>query len=204
MSGSGPYYARAMSNPLRDRRSVTDLAAAGQVIEFAEKISSFEGLAAILEADLAALDPDKLPSAWRESVVSGALQFGFADAAGRVPKLTGSAAAKVAAVCQRCLQPFELMIRVEPELLLLDAEDDAQGYEDIEVWELDERTVRPQDIVEELLIMAMPFSAMHDNMAECKALLSDDSSADESVEKPVKPFAALRLQMTQNEKDLDI
>ena len=192
-----------MSNPLRDRRSVTDLAAAGQVIEFAEKISSFEGLAAILEADLAALDPDKLPSAWRESVVSGALQFGFADAAGRVPKLTGSAAAKVAAVCQRCLQPFELMIRVEPELLLLDAEDDAQGYEDIEVWELDERTVRPQDIVEELLIMAMPFSAMHDNMAECKALLSDDSSADESVEKPVKPFAALRLQMTQNEKDLD-
>ena len=203
MSGSGPYYARAMSNPLRDRRSVTDLAAAGQVIEFAEKISSFEGLAAILEADLAALDPDKLPSAWRESVVSGALQFGFADAAGRVPKLTGSAAAKVAAVCQRCLQPFELMIRVEPELLLLDAEDDAQGYEDIEVWELDERTVRPQDIVEELLIMAMPFSAMHDNMAECKALLSDDSSADESVEKPVKPFAALRLQMTQNEKDLD-
>lgn len=192
-----------MSNPLRDRRSVTDLAAAGQVIEFAEKISSFEGLAAILEADLAALDPDKLPSAWRESVVSGALQFGFADAAGRVPKLTGSAAAKVAAVCQRCLQSFELMIRVEPELLLLDAEDDAQGYEDIEVWELDERTVRPQDIVEELLIMAMPFSAMHDNMAECKALLSDDSSADESVEKPVKPFAALRLQMTQNEKDLD-
>ncbi|NCF72602.1 MAG: hypothetical protein GWP67_03760 [Gammaproteobacteria bacterium] len=192
-----------MSNPLRDRRSVTDLAAAGQVIEIAEKISSFEGLASILEADLAALDSDKLPSAWRESVVSGALQFGFADAAGRVPKLTGSAEVNVAAVCQRCLQAFELMIRVAPELLLLDAQDDAQGYEDIEVWELDERTVRPQDIVEELLIMAMPFSAMHDNMAECKALLSDDSSTDESVEKPVKPFAALRLQMTQNEKDPD-
>jgi uncharacterized metal-binding protein YceD (DUF177 family) len=192
-----------MSNPLRDRRPVTDLAAVGQVIEIAEEISSFEGLAAILEADLAALDPDKLPSAWRESVVSGALQFGFADAAGCVPKLTGSAEANVAAVCQRCLAPFELTIRVEPELLLLDAEDVAEGYEDFEVWELDERSVRPQDIVEELLIMAMPFSAMHDNMAECKALLSDDSSADESVEKPVKPFAALRSQMTQNEKGPD-
>jgi uncharacterized metal-binding protein YceD (DUF177 family) len=192
-----------MSNPLRDRRAVTDLAAVGQVIEIAEEISSFEGLAAILEADLAALDPDKLPTAWRESQVSGTLQFGFADAAGNVPKLTGSAEASVAAVCQRCLAPFELKIRVEPELLLLDAKDDAEGYEDIEVWELEERSVRPQDIVEELLIMAMPFSAMHDNMAECKALLSDDSSADESVEKLVTPFAALRSQMTQNEKDPD-
>lgn len=192
-----------MSNLLRDRHPVTDLAAAGQVIEIAEEISSFEGLAGILEADLAALDPDKRPSAWRESQVSGALQFGFADEAGRVPKLTGSAEATVAAVCQRCLQPFELTICVEPELLLLDSQDAAEGFEDIEVWELDERTVRPKDIVEELLIMAMPFSAMHDNMAECKALLSDDSSADESVEKPIRPFAALRSQMTQNEKDPD-
>ena len=203
MSASGPYHARAMSNPLRDRRPVTELAAVGQVIEFAEQISTFEGLAAILEADLAALDPDKIPSAWRESVLSGALQFGFVDAAGRVPRLTGSAAANVAAVCQRCLEPFELKLCIEPELLLLDTQDVAEGYEDIEVWELDERAVRPQDIVEELLIMAMPFSAMHDNMAECRAFPSADPSVDENVEKLVKPFVALRSQMKQNEKDLD-
>jgi len=192
-----------MSNPLRDRRPVTELAAVGQVIEFAEQISTFEGLAAILEADLAALDPDKMPSAWRESVVSGALQFGFADAAGRVPKLEGGADAEVAAVCQRCLEPFELKLSIEPELLLLDAEDVAEGFEDIEVWELDERAVRPQDIVEELLIMAMPLSAMHDNMIECKALASADSSADEEIEELVNPFANLRLQMKQIEKDSD-
>jgi uncharacterized protein len=192
-----------MSNPLRDRRPVTDLAAVGQVIEFAEEISTFEGLAAILEADLAALGPDKLPSAWRESVVRGELQFGFIDAAGSVPQLVGSAEATVSAVCQRCLEPFELQLRIEPELLLLDAEDDAKGYEDIEVWELDERIVRPQDIVEELLIMAMPFSAMHDNMTECKAFSSAEPSADERVGELVKPFAALRTQMSQNEKDPD-
>ena len=192
-----------MSNPLRDRRPVTELAADGQVIEFAEQISTFEGLAAVLEADLAALDPDKVPSAWRESVVSGALKFGFVDAAGRVPGLTGSAGANAAAICQRCLEPFELKLCIEPELLLLDAKEVAQGYEDIEVWELDERAVRPQDIVEELLIMAMPLSAMHDNMAECKAFLSADPSVDESTEELVKPFVALRSQMKQNEKDLD-
>ena len=194
-----------MSNPLRDRRPVTELAAVGQVIEFAEQISTFESLSAILKADLAALDPDKMPSAWRESVVSGALQFGFADAAGRVPKLTGSADAAVAAVCQRCLEPFELKLSIEPELLLLgaDAEAVAEGFEDIEVWELDERAVRPQDIVEELLIMAMPLSAMHDNMTECKALAPADSSADEEIEELVNPFANLRLQMKQNEKDSD-
>ncbi len=203
LSGPGPYYARAMSNPLRDRRPVADLAEAGQVIEIADKISSFEGLAAIVEADLAALDPDKMPSGWRESVVNGELQFGFADAAGRVPVLTGSAAIQVDAVCQRCLEPFELKLSVEPELLLLDAEEVAEGYEDIEVWELDERAVRPQDIVEELLVMAMPFSAMHGSMAECKAFKADDQPHGESVEKLVTPFAALRSQMKQNEKDPD-
>ena len=192
-----------MSNPLRDRRPVTELAAVGQVIEFAEQISAFKGLAAILEADLAALDPEKIPSAWRESSVSGWLQFGFADAAGRVPRLAGSADMTVAAVCQRCLEPFELKICVEPELLLLGADAVAEGFEDLEVWELDEQAVRPQDIIEELLTMAMPFSAMHDNMAECNALLSADSSADEGVEKLVNPFANLRSQMKQNEKDPD-
>ena len=203
LSGSGPYHARAMSNPLRDRRPVTELAAVGQVIEFAEQISAFKGLAAILEADLAALDPDRIPPAWRESCVGGALQFGFADADGRVPKLTGSADATVAAVCQRCLEPFELKQCIDPELLLLGADAVAEGFEDIEVWELDEHAVRPQDIVEELLIMAMPLSAMHDNVTECKALLSAGSSADEDIEELVNPFAGLRSHMKQNEKNSD-
>lgn len=182
-----------MGNPLRDRRTATELASDGQVIEIADKISSFESLAGIVEADLAALDPDKRPSEWRECAVLGELQFGFADAKRRIPMVSGSASANVAAVCQRCLEPFQLKLEIEPKLLLL--EQAADGYEDYEVWELDEQTMRPQDIVEELLIMAMPFSAMHDNMADCKAFLSADPSDDDGTEKLVKPFAALRSQM---------
>jgi uncharacterized metal-binding protein YceD (DUF177 family) len=88
----------------------------------------------------------------------------------------------------------------------MDDEQADDGFEDREVWELDEATLRPLDIVEELLIMAMPLSAMHDNMADCRAFLSDDTSteavSDTSAEDLVKSFAALRSQMTQNENDL--
>lgn len=189
-----------MGNPLRDRRTAAELAADGQAIEIADKIISFEGLAGIVEADLAALDPDKMPSGWRESAVLGELQFGFLDEKKRIPMVSGGVTAAVAAVCQRCLEPFQLQLEIEPKLLLLEMEQSADdGYPDYEVWELDEQTLRPQDIVAELLIMAMPFAAMHDNIADCKALLSADSSDDPSdgdgTEKLVKPFAALRSQM---------
>lgn len=188
-----------MDNPLQDRRTATEWASVGQVIEIAEKISSFSGLAAIVEGDLAALETDKMPANWRERIVAGQLEFGFADIEKRVPTVTGSATVEVDAVCQRCLQPFLLPLRIEPRLILLELEETAAGYEDFEVWELDQKTLRPQDFVEELLIMAMPFAAKHDNMANCKAF----SKTEENVEEMKTPFAALRLQMQQNEKDPD-
>ncbi len=188
-----------MGNPLQDHCSAAELASVKQVIEITGRIDTFNGFASIIEADLAALDADKIPSGWRDSAVTGELQFGFADVAGCIPMLTGSATAAVGAVCQRCLEPFQLMLGVEPKLLLLEAEQVVDGYDDFEVWELEEQKMRPQDIVEELLIMAMPLSAMHNNMADCGAFSSDD----EGVEKLVKPFAALRSQMTQNETNLD-
>jgi len=192
-----------MGNPLQDRRAAAELASAGQLIEIADKISSFESLSDIVEADLAALDPEKMPSRWCDGAILGELQFGFADADGRIPMLTGSVTADVDAVCQRCLEPFQLKLEIEPRLLLLDVAQVNVGYEDFEVWELDETTMRPQDIVEELLIMATPFSAMHGSMADCKAFLTVGPPDDDVGEDLLKPFAALRSQMTQNETDRD-
>ena len=192
-----------MGNPLRDRRTAAEFAADGQVIEFKEKIGLFAGLAEIVEADLAALEPSRIPSAWRETEVSGRLQFGYVDAAGRVPIVSGRATARIDAVCQRCLEPFQLDISTEPKLLLLDAEQQVDGYEDFEVWELGTPAFRPQDIVEELLIMAMPYSAMHDRMAECKALTPDISPETGVVTELKRPFANLRSQMKQHESDPD-
>ncbi|MBT8103598.1 MAG: DUF177 domain-containing protein [Gammaproteobacteria bacterium] len=184
-----------MGNPLRDRRTAAEWASAGQVIEIAEKLGSFKQLALIVEADLAALDAVKIPPDWRDSVIAGSLEFGFADAQRRLPAAHCRVTVVVDAVCQRCLEAFRLPLETEAKLLLLALEETAEGFEDHEVWELDESTLRPQDIVEELLIMALPFSAMHVDSASCKAL----SPAADDKEDTTKPFAALRAQMTQDQ-----
>jgi uncharacterized metal-binding protein YceD (DUF177 family) len=190
-----------MGNPLRDSRTAAELASVGQLIEFTDNISSFDGLSGVIEADLAALEAEKIPSGWRDNVVAGELQFGFADAAKRVPMVKGIASTSVDAVCQRCLEPFKLQLRVEPKLLLLSSQQADDGFEGFEVWELEKQTMRPSDVIDELLIMAMPLSAMHDTMAECKAFSSAEQPERSAADELVKPFAALRSQMTRNEDD---
>jgi len=184
-----------MGNPLQDRRTAAEWAAVGQVIEIAEELGGFERLASIVEADLAALEPDKMPAAWRDTVIAGELKFGFADAQQRVPTVRCRVAVTVDAVCQRCLEAFRLPLETEAEWMLLGLDETAEGYEDHEVWELEESTLRPKDIVEELLIMALPFSAMHVDSESCKAL----SAAADDREDRTKPFAALRAQMIQDQ-----
>jgi len=184
-----------MANPLRDRRTAADWAAAGQVIEIAEKLSGFEQLASIVESDLAALGPAKIPAHWRDSAIAGTLEFGFADKRRQVPMVLCRVTASVDAVCQRCLEAFKLPLEIEASLLLLALEDSAEGYEDHEVWELEETDLRPLDIVEELLVMALPFSALHVDVASCKALFAEPAEQEDRT----KPFAALRAQMTQDQ-----
>jgi len=196
-SGRGPYHARAMGNPLRDRCTAVDLASDEQVVEIAEKISSFRNLAEIVEADLAALGAGNIAGEWRDRMVRGELQFGFAAPDRSIPTVSGSACVEVDAVCQRCLRPFRLSLSIEPRLLLVKGQEVAQEFDDFEVWELEEPTLRVQDIVEELLIMALPLSARHDTMTECRAFTSED----DNVQKMKRPFAALGSQMQQFEKD---
>jgi len=184
-----------MANLLRDRRTAAEWAAVEQVIEIAEELSGFERLRSIVEADLAALEADGMPAGWRDAVIAGELEFGFADAQQRVPTVRCKVAVTVDAVCQRCLEVFRLPLETEAKLLLLGLEETAEGYDDHEVWELDKSTLRPQDIVEELLIMALPFSAMHVDLESCKVL----SAAAGDHEDRTKPFAALRAQMIQDQ-----
>jgi uncharacterized metal-binding protein YceD (DUF177 family) len=61
---------------------------------------------------------------------------------------------------------------------------------------MQERLLRPQDIVEELLVMAMPFAAKHTSRSACKALTSPSAAPGE--EDMTTPFAALRRQMAQD------
>jgi len=192
----GPYHARAMGNLLQDRRTPLELATSGQVIEFSEKISEFEKLTGIVEGDLGVLNPDKLPLDWRDTVVAGQLSFGFADAQGAIPALQGQATTTIDAVCQRCLEAFRLPLVADLQLLFggdETASSDTVSAADggYEIWELEQETFRPLDLVEEALIMAMPLAAMHVDSKTCHGPESVEKDSGERIQ----PFATLKSQM---------
>ncbi len=193
--GPCTYHARAMGNPLRERRTVSEWASVGQVIEFAEEVGFFDDLSRIIENDLAVLDADKIPEDWRNSPVSGVIRFGYLDGESSLPIVVGQVFAEIDAVCQRCLEPFRLRVASEPRLVLPDGDRNVSGTDGYEVWELDDRMLRPMDIVEELLTLAMPFAAMHEDRAECRAVSLDEEPAEEKT----RPFASLREQMRNKE-----
>lgn len=192
-----------MGNPLLDRASPRDLAERGQIIEKQEKLELFPRLTEAVAADLETLSAERLPRRWRQSPVVFRLVFGWADGRHRVPSLTGSVSAELPAVCQRCLEPLTLSLAQELKLLLtapagptdlVDRKDEFEG------WEIDEPVIRPVDIVDEVLIMAMPLAAMHADRRECGALagqLARDRGG--RAGDAVRPFADLRTRMREED-----
>jgi len=181
-----------MGHPLLDRGLPRELASRSQVIETKEILDSFSRLAGIVEADLASPGSGKTPQKWRQMPVAIRLRFGWADARQRFPALRGFVSTTIAAVCQRCLEPFELPLEVQLNFRLMPADAAAGPQEGYEDWELEEDTVRPLDIVEEALIMALPFAAMHEAGA-CSSTLQEQTSAEDA--KMRHPFADLRSKM---------
>ncbi len=177
-----------MGRALSDRRTPQELAASGQAIEIADKISDFSRLASLVEADLGALEDDSVPAGWRDAPVTGRLEFGFADDRDSLPMLTGGAQTTVWSVCQRCLEPMRLVLDVQLDCLLAEGE-----FDGLEVWELEEATLRPRDLVDEALVMAVPMIVLHDDQDECSVMTAKAQDAEEKT----RPFAALREQMEQ-------
>jgi uncharacterized metal-binding protein YceD (DUF177 family) len=180
----------AMASPLTVRATPAELADRQQVIETEEKIESFPRLAAIIETELTAV-----PSAvvkWRQFPVQITLRFGWAGGRREFVSLTGTVAARIAAVCQRCLQPFEYPVREGLDLVLARPNTvsvTAPGYE---IWELDDEWLRPADLVEETLIMALPLVARHEDDKSCQLKAGPAAAEREDV---TRPFADLRSQM---------
>ncbi len=179
-----------MGKALSDRRTPLEFAASRQVYEIAGKISDFERLFGLVEADLAALETDKVPGNWRSRAVLGELRFGFAGGQETLPMVKGEARTTVFAVCQRCLEPMELELDVPLDYLLAEGE-----FESLDVWELDEATFTPLDMVDEALVMAVPMTVLHRDSEHCRAMTT---TAQDAAEK-TRPFAALREQMEQTD-----
>ncbi len=182
-----------MGNPLQERRTPQEFAANGQVIEISSKIDDFRHLIEVVTADLAALDPDKIPPGWRDREVAGQLGFGFIDADGKVAALDGQVTATIDAVCQRCLLPLALPLAARLRLLFGSETAIEKDGEKFEVWELDGDDLCPAELVEEALIMAIPLVTMHDGDANCVA----KEAPREAERKMTMPFASLKAQMKQ-------
>lgn len=187
-----------MTNPLLDCGSPSDFAERRQAFEIKAKIEDFARLVEIIEADLATLDGPIPTQEWRHAPADIRLRFSWADVQKSLPALQGRITAAIAAVCQRCLEPFELSLETGLDLLLVPAGVTRQGDTGREVWEIEHDTIRLIDVVEEALIMALPFSAMHDESQECNALPAATSTGGK-VE-TVRPFANLKQQMDDGKR----
>lgn len=184
-----------MANPLLLRATPEEWARRRQVIDSVEKVSSFERLAGIVAQDLEALAAGRNVPDFRGLPVSVSAEFGWADAQCRWPRVTGNVAARLPAVCQRCLEPCEIEIDADFDMLLMQASETQSVDEALEVWELEQDTLRPLDMVEELLVMSMPFAAVHENAEDCGALRPGRTEPADRAQDKVRPFADLAKQI---------
>jgi uncharacterized protein len=181
-----------MPNPLLDRSSPAELAERGQVVETEVELQTFARLTEVLAADLSSLSASEMPREWRQAPVAIRLGFSWADNNRQVPAAEGRVVARVPAVCQRCLGPMELILDEELKLLLAGPEEAARATgatDDRDVWEIDEASIRPLDILEEALIMALPLAAMHGPGEGCDAA---EGAAPAETAETHRPFAGLR------------
>lgn len=181
-----------MANPLLDHALPAELAERGQAFEFKGKIGDFPRLVEIVEAEFEAASEQSPPREWRSAPVDIRLGFAWADSRQEIPAMEGEISTEVAAVCQRCLEPFELALKTTLRMLLMKSSEATTATGDFEVWEVEGDTIRPIEIVEEALIMALPLSVMHSSRDLCGPLA--ENLRDDSRE-TARPFVNLRSLM---------
>ncbi len=92
------------------------------------------------------------------------------------PLIDGRVAADLDLVCQRCLEPMKLPVQTKFHLMLLAAE--SEGVESPGRYEpyyltrsrADHKGTRLIDIIEDELLLVLPFAPMHPNKTDCGRL----------------------------------
>lgn len=170
------------------------LAKRRQVIDCQVQIQDFERLTEIVSGDLAVLPEAERPANWRQTAVNVRLSFDFSGSGRGVPIMVGEVSTTLNAVCQRCLESCSLPLKVAMRYLLVPADADSSAEEKEEIWELAEKTMRPIDVIEEALIMAMPTPALHKSGDECGTLVQEFSPTATDMS---RPFAGLKAQLEE-------
>ncbi|TNF37076.1 MAG: hypothetical protein EP315_03265 [Gammaproteobacteria bacterium] len=124
-------------------------------------------------------------------------QLTFGRKAG-VLYVSGQVSAPLQVICQRCMQPMDLLVQTRFLLGLVHDEAAADrlpdGYEPLM---LEEGPMRVPDLLEEELLLAMPLVPMHD--VDCSDYLQQqkqrqkaEQAQDEANKKQQNPFAVLK------------
>ena len=128
------------------------------------------------------------------------VKLGFIQETDALVKVTGSIDSRLRLVCERCLQPFEYEISLEPQLYF-----DVSGVEPDDQDERDiiqvEGPVDLKSLVEDEVLLALPMIPMH-APDQCKA--GGNRHRETTEEKPAgedHPFAQLAELLKDKRKD---
>ncbi|PTQ89377.1 YceD family protein [Agitococcus lubricus] len=120
----------------------------------------------------------------------------FERNAQRIAFLRGDLATNVSLTCQRCLEPMNLSIQTTIDLALVHDEDEADKLpEDADYIVVAEQDVALAEIIEDELLLNVPYTPMHDH---CESLQYKQVDVAAPVkENPFQVLAALKKPSTE-------
>lgn len=110
--------------------------------------------------------------------------------------INGSLSAQLMIVCQRCMNPMQYPLDVSFELVVADGPEEARLLADeLELLVVEDDSVSPLDIIEDELLLALPFVSMH-RPEECSIqpenmVIGDEIAPEQEDSERENPFAVL-------------
>jgi uncharacterized protein len=114
------------------------------------------------------------------------------DLTGSMPRMTGRCQGSIQLQCQRCLEPVDVALESEFELVVVDRASDADGLDEGQAWvEAPRGVLGLARFVEEEMLLALPVVARHENV-DCDGGQRHFGPPGEPQPERDNPFAALK------------
>lgn len=118
------------------------------------------------------------------------VELGFTADSQHAVFVVGRVACDLTLQCQRCAEPFVVHVDTPLQVgLVLSNEESARLPQDFEPFLLEDGKLRPADLVEDELILALPIVPRHDYA--CAPEVHQEQEADTDEEGKPNPFAPL-------------
>ena len=111
--------------------------------------------------------------------------------------IAGNLKAEIEVLCQRCLQPLDLLVEDDINLVLVETEEKAKGLEELyDPWICETHKINLADLVEEQLLLALPIVCLHSD-PNCLEKLDYDlqiglENSDPGLQNPFRELESLK------------